>query len=164
MRRKTVDTIPVLTDAIKNILLTFSKSRSLPSGLVKRANIILLSSQGVLNRDIAVEVGLHYNHVATWRNRFLDALPALRELESADPDKLEGEIRLVLSDKKRPGATPVFTPDQIMKIIDLACSDPGSWGYEVSQWSLPLLVAEIQKQGIAEQISEKSVSRFLKMR
>lgn len=164
MRRKTVDTIPVLTDAIKNILLTFSKSRSLPSGLVKRANIILLSSQGALNRDIAVEVGLHYNHVATWRNRFLDALPSLRELESADPDKLEGEIRLVLSDKKRPGATPVFTPDQIMKIIDLACSDPGSRGYEVSQWSLPLLVAEIQKQGIAEQISGKSVSRFLKMR
>ncbi|NDO27392.1 helix-turn-helix domain-containing protein, partial [[Clostridium] clostridioforme] len=34
----------------------------------------------------------------------------------------------------------------------------------VSQWSLPLLVAEIKKQGIAEQISEKSVSRFLKMR
>ena len=29
---------------------------------------------------------------------------------------------------------------------------------------LPLLVAEIKKQGIAEQISEKSVSRFLKMR
>ena len=28
----------------------------------------------------------------------------------------------------------------------------------------PLLVAEIKKQGIAEQISEKSVSRFLKMR
>ena len=164
MRRKTVDTIPVLTDAIKNILLAFSKSRSLPSGLVQRANIVLLSSKGVLNRDIAAEVGLHYNHVATWRNRFLEALPSLRELETADPNKLEGEIRLVLSDKKRPGAPPVFTPDQIMKIIDLACSDPGSWGYEASQWSLPLLAAEIKKQGIAEQISEKSVSRFLKMR
>ncbi len=164
MRRKTVDTIPVLTDAIKNILSVFSKSRSLPSGLVQRANVILLSSQGILNKDIALEVGLYYNHVATWRNRFLDALPALRELEAADPDKLEGEIRLVLSDKKRPGAPPVFTSDQIMKIIDLACSNPGGRGYEVSQWSLPLLVAEIKKQGIAERISEKSVSRFLKMR
>lgn len=103
MRRKTVDTILVLTDAIKNILLTFSKSRSLPSALVQRANIILLSSYGVLNRDIAVQVGLHYNHVATWRNRFLNALPSLRELKSADPDKLEKEIRLMLSDKKCPG-------------------------------------------------------------
>ncbi|SQB10828.1 Uncharacterised protein [Enterocloster clostridioformis] len=81
-----------------------------------------------------------------------------------DPERLEDEIRAVLSDKKRPGAPSVFTPDQIMRIIGLACSSPNDFGYEVSQWSLPLLVAEIKKQGIAEQISEKSVSRFLKMR
>ena len=59
-----------------------------------------------------------------------------------DPEKLEDEIRAVLSDKKRPGAPSVFTPDQIMRIIDLACSSPNDFGYEVSQWSLPLLVAE----------------------
>ena len=51
-----------------------------------------------------------------------------------------------------------------MRIIDLACSNPNDFGYEVSQWSLPLLVAEIKMQGIAAQISEKSVSRFLKIR
>ncbi len=164
MRKKTIDTIPVLSVAMKKILSAFSKSRSLPSGLVKRASIILLAVRGELNQNIAVQVGLHYNNVATWRNRFLAALPSLREIETADPEKLEDEIRIVLSDKKRPGAPPVFTPDQIMKIIDLACGNPSGWGYEVSQWSLPLLVAEIKKQGIAEQISEKSVSRFLKMR
>ena len=80
------------------------------------------------------------------------------------PEKLEDEIRAVLADKKRPGAPSIFTPDQIMRFIDLACSNPNDFGYEVSQWNLPLLVAEIKKQGIAEQISEKSVSRFLKMR
>lgn len=164
MRRKTIDTIPVLSDAMNKILSAFSKSRSLPSGLVKRANIVLLAAQGELNQNIAVQVGLHYNNVATWRNRFLAALPALREIETADPEKLEDEMRAVLSDKKRPGAPAVFTPDQIMKIIDLACCNPGDFGYEVSQWSLPLLAAEIKKQGIAEQISPKSVSRFLKMR
>ena len=47
---------------------------------------------------------------------------------------------------------------------DSHCSSSNDFGYEVSQWSLPLLVAEIKKQGIAAQISEKSVSRFLKMR
>ncbi len=80
------------------------------------------------------------------------------------PEKLGDEIRAVLSDKKRPGAPSVFTPDQIMRIIDLACSNPNDFGYEVSQWSLPRLVSEIKKQGIAEQISAKSVSRFLKMK
>lgn len=164
MRKKTIDTIPVLSDAMKNILSAFSNSRSLPSGLVKRARIVLLASQGELNQNIAQQVGLHYNNVATWRNRFLAALPALRKIETDDPEKLSDEIRAVLSDKKRPGAPTVFTPDQIMRIIDLACSNPNDLGYEVSQWSLPLLVTEIKKQGIAEQISAKSVSRFLKMR
>ena len=164
MRRKTIDTIPVLSDAIKNILSAFSKSRSLPSGLVKRASIVLLASQGELNQNIAQQVGLHYNNVATWRNRFLAALPTLRKVETDNPEKLEEEIRAVLSDKKRPGAPPVFTPEQILRIIDLACNNPNDFGYEVSQWSLPLLVTEIKKQGIAEQISAKSVSRFLKMR
>ncbi|MEY8393177.1 helix-turn-helix domain-containing protein [Lachnospiraceae bacterium 45-W7] len=164
MRKKTIDTIPVLSAAMKKLLSAFSKSRSLPSGLVKRSNIILLAAQGELNRDIALQASLHYNNVATWRNRFLATLPALRQIETAYPEKLEGEICKVLSDRNRSGAPSVFTPDQIMKIIDLACSNPGDWGYEVSQWSLPLLVTEIIKQGIADQISAKSVSRFLKMR
>ena len=164
MRRKTIDTIPVLSDAMKNILSAFSKSRSLPSGLVKRARIILLASQGELNQKIAPQVGLHYNNVATWRSRFLAALPALRKIETDAPEKLEDDIWAVLSDKKCPGAPSVFTPNQIMRIIDLACSNPNDFGHEVSQWSLPLLAAEIKKQGIAEQISPKSVSRFFKMR
>ena len=147
MRRKTIDTIPVLSDAMKNILSAFSKSRSLPSGLVKRASIVLPASQGELNQNIAPQVGLHYNNVAAWRSRFL---PALRRIEMDASEKLEDEIRAVLSDKKCPGAPSVFTPDQIMRIIDLACGNPNDFGYEVSQWSLPLLVAEIKKQGIAE--------------
>ena len=164
MRRKTIDTIPVLSDAMKNILSAFSKSRSLPSGLVKRASIVLLASQGELNQNIAPRVGLHYNNAAAWHSRFLAALLALRKIEANAPEKLEDEIRAVLSDKKRPGSPSVFTPNQIMRIIDLACSNPDDLGYEVSQWSLPLLAGEIKKQGIAEQISAKSVSRFLKMR
>ena len=104
------------------------------------------------------------NNVATWRSRSLAALPALREIETDDPEKLEDARRAVLSDKKRPGAPSVVTPDQLMRIIDLACSKPNDFWYEVSQWSLSLLVAEIKKQGIVEQISAKSVSRFLKMR
>ena len=164
MRKKTIDTIPVLSDGIKAVLSAFSKSRSLPASLVKRSRIILLASQGISNQVIASRVGLHYNHVATWRNRFLEALPSLREIEAGAPEKLQEEIRTLLSDRKRPGVPSTFTPEQIMAVIDLACKDPCEFGYEVSQWSLPLLTAEIKKQGIAERISEKSVSRFLKMR
>jgi len=164
MRKKTIDVIPVLSHAMKEILSSFSKSRSLPAGLVKRAKIIILASQGNSNQAVASKAGLHYNHVGVWRNRFLHALPSLREIEAGTPDKPEEEIRLILSDRKRSGAPSTFTQEQIMKIIDPACQNPCGSGYEVSQWSLPLLVTEIKKQGIAGRISEKSVSRFLKMR
>lgn len=164
MRKKTIDMIPILSDDIKAVLNSFSKSRSFPASLVKRSRIILLASQGVSNQIIASQVGLHYNHVATWRNRFMEALPSLREIEAGAPEKLEEEIRRLLSDRKRSGAPPVFTQEQILAIIALACQNPCDFGYEVSQWSLTLLTAEIKKQGIADRISEKSVSRFLKMR
>ena len=164
MRKKTIDTIPVLSESMKTILSSFSKSRSLPASLVKRSKIILLSSQGFSNQIVAAKVGLHYNHAAAWRNRFLQALPSLRDIESGTPDKPEEEIRLLLSDRKRSGASPAFTPEQIIRIIDPACRNPCDFGYEASHWSLSLLVTEIKKQGIADRISEKSVSRFLKMR
>lgn len=164
MRKKTIDMIPILSEDIKPALSSFCKSRSLPAGLVKRARIILLASQGMSDQTIASQVVLHYNHVATWRNRFPAALPSLREIEADAPEKPEEEIRLLLSDRKRSGAPSVFTQEQIMAIIAPACRNPCDTGYEVSQWSLSLLTAEIKKQGIADQISEKSVSRFLKMR
>lgn len=143
MRKKTIETIPILSDWIKAVLSTFSKRRSLPASLVKRSKIILLASEGISNKSIGTQVGLHDNHVATWRNRFLAALPSLREIEAGAPEKLEEEIRWLLSDRKRSGAPATYTPEQILAIIDLACKDPCSLGYEVSQWSLPLLTGEI---------------------
>lgn len=88
---------------------------------MKRSKIILLASEGCTNQKIAAEIDLHYNHVATWRNRFLEALPSLCEIETGNPEKLVDEITLVLTDAKRPGAPPEFTQEQIVKIIDLAC-------------------------------------------
>ncbi len=85
-------------------------------------------------------------------------------LELQEPVKLRAEITKILSDEKRSGSSRKFTPVQIMMILDLACKNPRDFGYKVSQWSLSLLVKEIIKQGIADRISEKSVSRFLKMR
>ena len=132
MRKKTIDTIPVLTEEIKNILISFSRSRTLPASLMNRASIALMASEGLTNQEISA------------------------------PDKLFDEIRKFFSDRPRPGCPYVFTQEQIMKIIDLACKAPSDFGYEVSQWSLNLLVKEIRRQGIAEDISAKSVSRFLK--
>lgn len=160
MRKKMIDMIPVLTTRMKAILESFSQSRSLPASLVKRSRIILMASQGITNRIIANELALHYINVGTWRNRFLQNLPHFREVEAIDSEKLSDEIVRILSDVRRSGAHPKFTQEQIMCIIDLACKNPSDFGYEVSHWSLPLLVEEIQKQRIADRISVNSVRRF----
>lgn len=47
------------------------------------------------NQDIAQQVGLHYNNVATWHSQFLTELPILQKIETDDPEKLEDEIRAV---------------------------------------------------------------------
>ena len=60
-----------------------------------------------------------------------------------DPEKFEDEIRAVLSDKKRPGAPSVFTPDQIMRIIDLACSSPND--FDLNMMSAPCQLKQIRK-------------------
>jgi len=164
MQKKKIDRIPILSDNMQKILYSYSKSRSLPASLVKRSNIILFSAKGMTDREISFNLDIHYNNVATWRTRFLEKLSFLQDIETSNPEKLEEEIRTLLSDKKRSGAPPTFTSEQITKIIDLACKDPSDFGYEVSQWSLPLLVKQIKIEGIAKQISAKSVSRFLKIR
>src|SRR6059036_1615596 len=49
-----------------------ASSRSLPAGLVSRARIILLSSSGKTNMQIARQMGLTNATVGKWRRRFLE--------------------------------------------------------------------------------------------
>jgi len=162
MKKKRIEITPVLTEKAQEILEKLANSRTVSASLSKRAYIILESASGKQDIEIAKEIRLHYNHVGKWRNRYLEKQDVLKDLETSDSKILEAAIETVLSDLARSGKPPVFTADQVMKIIALACTHPKDHGYEQSQWSLNLLVEEIVKSGIAESISAKSVSRFLK--
>ena len=61
-------------------------------------------SQRTTNLKIAETIGLHYINVATWCNRSLKSLPTLCEIEAATPEKLQEEIKKILSDEQRPDA------------------------------------------------------------
>jgi len=160
---------PILSPKIAAIITNISRSRTLSSSLIKRATIVLRSSQGAQNKIIAVEIGMHHTNVGKWRTRFIKGLPLLNEIEEKylkeDPratKKLQKEIEKLLTDKQRPGKPREYTQEQITMICHLACTDPKDYGYEVSQWSLGLLVQESEKQGIVERTSKVMVSRFLK--
>lgn len=152
----------VLPDSIQRILLKFSRSRSLPVRQVQRSKIVLLAAEGLNNMQISQQVGLGQDSVSKWRNRMIKALPLLNEIAQKDPSNLENEIKNFLLDLPRPGQPQIYTDEQIIKILEIACHNPADHGYETSHWSLPQLVDVTVKEGIAESISAKTISRFLK--
>lgn len=155
-----------LSDKTETILKKFSASYSLPSCIVLRSKIILMAAEEKTNSQIAEAVGSTYSTVSIWRNRFYNSADLVARTEEYDgPDsekKLADVIKSVLSDKKRPGKTPVFTPDQIMLINELACKNPKDFGYELACWNLSSIAKEAVRQGIVESVSVASVQRFLK--
>ena len=162
MKNSRIDMMPKLTQKTKEILTKFANSRSRKSSLVKRATIILRAAEGAQDLEIGEELGLHYNSVGLWRNRYLEQQSLLKELEENNLQILEVKIETILSDSARSGKPTEFTADQMTQIIALACTHPKDHGYEQSQWTLNLLAKEAVKSEIVEKISAKSVSRFLK--
>jgi DNA-binding NarL/FixJ family response regulator len=52
-------------------LEAMANSRSLPDGLVTRVRIVLLSADGLSNRDIAARLRVNRMTVGLWRGRFM---------------------------------------------------------------------------------------------
>ena len=61
----------VLNDDEKSQLLSLANSRSLPHGLVQRAQIVLACAQGDANSSIASRMHLNNSTVGKWRKRFV---------------------------------------------------------------------------------------------
>jgi len=60
----------VLTDEQRSILTQWSRGRSTAVRLAERAQIVLKSAEGKMNKDIAVELDINPNTVVRWRGRF----------------------------------------------------------------------------------------------
>src|SRR3990172_2067857 len=61
----------MLTDQERTTLKRWSRGRSTPVRLMERAKMVLMESNGMLNRDIAEAIGTDSHAVARWRGRFL---------------------------------------------------------------------------------------------
>jgi putative transposase len=61
----------ILTDEEKEQLEAIKRSRTLPAGLVRRAEIVLHSASGLSNTEISNRLGVTPFTVGTWRKRFL---------------------------------------------------------------------------------------------
>jgi len=101
-----------LTDDERRILTRWSRGRSTPARLVLRAKIVLLSTEGRLNKDIAVELATAQKTVARWRNRFVRQRLAGLEKDAPRPgrtakarDAVARKIVAATTQERPPAAT-----------------------------------------------------------
>lgn len=133
--------------------------RATPQFLARRARIVLGLADIGCNAAVAQRCEVSKNTARNWRLRWEQKLP---ELESADDEALAGLLVSVLNDAPRPGAAPTFTPEQVARIVRLACEPPMIDDIPLGQWSCETLAEEAVRRGFVERISHQTVWRFLK--
>lgn len=106
----------------RSVLEKWVRATTTPGGLVRRARIILLASQGQSNRQIALKVGCTAHVVGQWRRRY-------------QSQGLAG-----LQDRVRPGRPAKITVEEKKKIVTRVCGAPPAW---LSRWSVRTLAREM---------------------
>src|SRR3954468_16724740 len=153
----------LITERQQDILRTFSRSVTAPSRLRQRASIIVLAFDGLLNEEIARRVGLTHRQVGRWRRRWAGAWDRLIGIECCESRAaLRRAIEAVLGDDPRPGAPAKFTPEQVTRILAVACEPPEKSGRPITHWTAQELTDEVIRRGIVTSISPAQVSRYLR--
>ena len=100
----------ILSDQEHEQLTSIVRSRSLPHGLVTRAQIVLMAAEGVTSNEIAKKVALSAQSVCKWRQRYLQqGISGLHdELRPGRPRSVSDEqvatlIRKTLNTKPKDG-------------------------------------------------------------
>ncbi|MDR1085885.1 MAG: IS630 family transposase [Deltaproteobacteria bacterium] len=101
---------PVCSKDDLETLEVWSRSQILDYRLVQRARLVLLSSSGLQDAEIAKELDLDKNTVATWRKRYISS-------------GIDG-----LYDFPRPGKPPIYEPDSTRKAVLEIISKPPPLG------------------------------------
>lgn len=151
----------LISERQQKLLEEFSKSRTIGKCFSQRASIILLGFTGMLNEEIAPQVGLNRIQVGIWRQRWRDAWEGLCVWECTEPHRLREAILDVLSDAPRPGAPATFTAEQVSQVVALACEPPKLSGRPIDHWTLRELRDEAIKRKIVTAISVSQIGRFL---
>ncbi len=101
MRSGRPNTQLILTNEEKEQLEAIKRSRILPAGFVRRAKIVLHSTSGLSNTEIANSLGITPFTMGTWRKRFLaNRIEGLHdELRSGRPRSIEDDRVAALINK-----------------------------------------------------------------
>jgi transposase len=103
------------------------RSRTVEARVAQRARLILAAADGVSNREIGTLIGMHYNQVAVWRQRF-------------------ASFGLVgLSDEARPGRPLVYDHDEVLTMVHMVTTDPPD---ARSRWTCEMVAEQMAERGV----------------
>lgn len=143
------------------ILQELSRLCTAAKAIGQRASILVLGAQGLLNEQIAAQVGLNRQQVGVWRKRWREAWESLCVWECTEPHRLREAVLEVLSDAPRPGCPGKITAEQVAQILAVACESPKLSGRPITRWTHRELRDEVVKRQIVERISVAQVGRYL---
>ena len=123
----------VVSDEDRDELGSWVRSRTIDQRYGQRARIVLLAADGVSNRSIGETVGMHYNQVAVWRSRY-------------DEFGVDG-----LYDTERPGRPPVYTHDDVIRLVSLITETPSDGA---TRWTMEALADRMHEHGCAISASQ----------
>ena len=130
-----------LSDEHHRFLTIFLAKGMLNARVARRASALLQLHQGSDLNKIAVSLGVVYQTVADWRDKYF-------------ANGLD-----FLTDKKRTGRPPFFDGDLRAKVTALACSETPSGR---AKWTLRLLADKAVELELVETISHSQVGEILK--
>lgn len=142
-----------LTEEAEQELTRLIRRHSTPQQVALRARIVVAAAADKSNSQIAREEAVDVSTIRRWRNRWLN-------LEPIPLKDLSAEERL--EDLPRSGAPARITPDQVCKVIALACEPPKDADRPISHWTAREIADEIQQRGIIDEISPRHAARLFK--
>lgn len=145
----------------QTLLEALLRQSSCPQALALRARIVLGAAAGQRNERLALALNCSLPTVRKWRGRWAAAASHLAAVEN-HLSELHALVASVLADAPRSGTPGSFSAEQIVQIINLACTPLPEVGRPIDAWTPRELADQAVKQGIVASISARSVGRFLK--
>ncbi|MCL1790509.1 MAG: IS630 family transposase [Peptococcaceae bacterium] len=108
-------------------LEAITKMRTASAQMVRRAKILLLSSKGMSNIDIAAKLDINRNSVQLCLEKYC-----------------ESGIESALKDDRGRGRKSIITDQDKMYVINIACQKPVELGFAQELWTLRLLRCYVQ--------------------
>jgi putative transposase len=133
----------LLSERQRRLLEALVRRSSAPQRLVKRAQIILLLAASKTFSEVARALGVLRQSVYQWGKRWRTQARELAEVEAQErsDQALSNRLAGLLLDAYRPGKPAPFSPEQIVKLIAVACERPQDCGRPITRWSSRELAA-----------------------